>query len=136
MWVYENLEFVIGGVFVVGLGRHFAARWRHRRSYLALRGAYQDAMREVRETGGDSGALVRGQELHREFMRAYFPSWFEGFGRRLRSTAKLCAALTLLAFFLKGPIERGEAEAARKAQARAAAAAAKAAGARAVVTRR
>ena len=36
--------------------------------------------------------------------------------------AKVCAALTLLAFFLKGPIERGEEEYAKK-QARAATAA-------------
>jgi len=136
MWVYENLELVIGGVFVAGLGRHFAARWCDRRSYLALRRAYEEAVREVREAGGDAAALVRGQELHREFMRAYFPTWFEGFGRRLRSTAKLCAALTLLAFFLKGPIERGEAEAARKAQGRMAAGAAKATGAKAVVSPR
>jgi hypothetical protein len=136
MWVYENLEFIIGGVFAAGLARHFAARRRHRRSYLALRRAYEDAVQEVRETDGAASAVVREQELHREFMRAYFPTWLEGFGGRLRSTAKLCAALTLLAFFLKGPIERGEAEAARKAQARAAAAAGKVARAKTVATER
>jgi hypothetical protein len=131
MWVYENLEFIIGGVFVAGLGGHFAARWRHRRGYATLRRAYENAVREVRDTGGDPAALVRGQELHREFMRACLPGWFDGFGHRLRMMAKLCAGLTLLAFLLKGPIEHGEATAARKAQARAAAANATAKGTRA-----
>lgn len=110
MWFYENLGLIVGGVFVAGLSGHFTSRRRHRRSYVALRDAYELAVREVRESGGDADALVRGQELHREFMRAYYPGWFEGFGRRLRIMAKVCAALTLLAFFLKGPIERGEVE--------------------------
>lgn len=114
MWIYENLGLIIGGVFIAGLGRHFTSRRRHRRSYVALRDAYEAAVREVRESSGDSAALVRGQELHREFMRAYYPGWFEGFGRRLRTVAKVCAALTLLAYFLKGPIERGEEEYAKK----------------------
>ena len=114
MWFYENLGLIIGGVFVAGLSGHFTSRRRHRRSYVALRDAYEEAVREVRESGGDADALVRGQELHREFMRAYYPGWFEGFGRRLRTVAKVCAALTLLAYFLKGPIERGEEEYGKK----------------------
>ena len=114
MWIYENLGLIISGIFIIGLSGHFTSRRRHRRSYVALRDAYEEAVREVRESGGDAAALVRGQELHREFMRAYYPGWFEGFGRRVRTMAKVCAALTLLAFFLKGPIERGEEEYARK----------------------
>jgi hypothetical protein len=62
---------------------------------------------------------VRAQEFHRDFMRSWCPGWFEGFGRRVRTMLKLCAALTLLALFLKGPIERGE-EAYQRSMARAA----------------
>ncbi len=49
MWIYENLGLIISGIFIIGLSGHFTARRRHRRSYVALRDAYEEAVREVRE---------------------------------------------------------------------------------------
>jgi len=41
-------------------------------------------------------------------MRARWLGWSFGLGARVRGMLKLCAALMLLAFILKGPIERHE----------------------------
>jgi hypothetical protein len=108
MWVYENLEMCIGGIFVAGIAEHFLRRWRHRRRYQVLRQAFERAVRTVRATEGDPAAVVRCAELERDFMRAWWLGWSFGLGARARGMLKLCAALTLLAFILKGPIERHE----------------------------
>ncbi len=113
MWFYENLELVIGGIFASGLVLHFAARGQQRGRYMALRRACEDAVRAARETDREPAAVVRAAELHRTLMNSWLPGWFEGFGRSLRTTLTICAALTVLALFLKGPIERGETDYAR-----------------------
>ncbi len=122
MWFYENLEGIVGGIFASGLALHFLARWRDRRRYMRLRRAYEVSVRETRRMGGDATAVVREAELYRAFMNSWLPGWFEGFGGCVCTWLKFCAAVTLLALFLKGPIERGE-EAYAKRQERAAAAA-------------
>ncbi len=108
MWVYENLEMCIGGVFAAGIAEHFFRRWRHRQRYRVLRKAFERAVRQVQATDGHPGAVVRCAELERDFMRARWLGWSFGLGARVRGMLKLCAGLTLLAFILKGPIERRE----------------------------
>jgi hypothetical protein len=44
------------------------------------------------ETGA-TDALVRAQELHREFMRATWPGWFRSLGARLKAAFVLCAVV-------------------------------------------
>ncbi len=108
MWVYQNLEMCIGGVFAAGVAEHFFRRWRHRHRYRVLRKAFERAVRQVQATDGHPGAVVRCAELERDFMRAWWLGWSFGLGARVRTMLKLCAALTLLAFILKVPIERRE----------------------------
>jgi hypothetical protein len=108
MWVYENLEMCIGGVFAAGIAEHFFRRWWHRRRYRVLRQAFERAVRTVRATEGDPAAVIRCAELERDFMRACWLGWSFGLGARVRGMLKLCAGLTLLAFLLNGPIERRE----------------------------
>ncbi len=67
-------------------------------------------MRQVQASDGHPGAVVRCAELERDFMRAWWLRWSFGLGARVRGMLKVCAALTLLAFILKGPVERREAE--------------------------
>ncbi|MBI5068691.1 MAG: hypothetical protein HZB56_10665 [Deltaproteobacteria bacterium] len=122
MWFYENLGSIVGGLFATGVGLHFFVRSQERNRYRSLRRAYENAVGETRALDGDPAAVVREAELYRAFMHSWLPGWFEGFGRCIRTWLKYCAAFALLALFLKGPIERGEAEIAKK-QARAAAAA-------------
>jgi hypothetical protein len=110
MWVYENLELCIGGVFAAGVAEHFYRRWRHRQRYGVIRAAYERAVRQVQATDCDPAAVVRCTELERDFMRAWWLPWSFGLGARIRKMLKICAALTLLAFVLKGPIERAEAQ--------------------------
>ena len=110
MWVYENLEMCIGGVFAAGVAEHFFRRWRHRRRYRVLRDAYERAVRREQATECDPAAVVRRTELERDFMRAWWLPWSFGLGARIRKMLKVCALLTLLAFVLKGPIERSEAK--------------------------
>lgn len=108
MWVYENLEMCIGGVFAAGVAEHFLRRWRHRRRYRVLRDAYERAVRREQATDCDPAAVVRRTELERDFMRAWWLPWSFGLGARIRRMLKVCAMLTLLAFVLKGPIERAQ----------------------------
>ena len=115
MWVYDNLEACIAGVFASGVAMHFAGRWQYRRRYLALRDAFEHAVRRVQATDQDPAAVVRCAELERDFMQARWLGWCPGLGARVRTMLKVCAALILLAFLLKGPIERGEAEQAARA---------------------
>jgi hypothetical protein len=110
MWVYENLEMCIGGVFAAGIAEHYLRRWRHRHRYRVLRAAYERAVRQAQATDCDPAAVVRCTELERDLMRAWWLPWSFGLGARIRKMLKLCAVLTLLAFVLKGPIERGEAQ--------------------------
>lgn len=117
MWFYENLWSFVGAVFASGLALHFAARWRQRLRYRALRRAYEEAVRWAREAEREPADVVRAVELHRALMNSWLPGWFEGFGRSLRTTAKVCAVIALVALFLKRPIERGEAEYAKQARA-------------------
>jgi hypothetical protein len=109
MWVYENLELCIGGVFAAGVAEHFYCRWRHRQRYRVIRAAYERAVRQVQATDCDPAAVVRCTELERDFMRAWWLPWTFGLGSRVKRMLKVCALLTLLAFVLKGPIERSEA---------------------------
>jgi hypothetical protein len=118
MFVYDHLEPLVGAVVVAGISSHFLARWRQRRRYVALRAACEDAVHVASLRAGDPVAMVRLQELHREFMRAWLPGWLDGLGRHLAGTAKTCAVLMLVAFFFKAPLERREA--ARQALARSA----------------
>ena len=110
LWFYEHLEFFVLGLFVSGITLHFVMRRLERQRYMVLRAAYEDAVRDSRESDGDPAAVVREAELHRAFMSSRMPGWFEGFGRSLRTVMKVSAGFTLLALFLKGPIERGEAD--------------------------
>jgi hypothetical protein len=86
MWVYENLEMCIGGVFAAGIAEHFFRRWRHRRRYRLLRTVFERAVRTVRANEGDPAAVVRCAELERDFMRAWSATprggWSRGPGRR------------------------------------------------------
>lgn len=108
LWFYGHLELIVAGIFVSGVGLHFLRRWRQRRRYLALRAAYAAALREARETHGDPEVVVRGVELHRAMMNSWMPGWFEGIGRCVVRWGKVCAVFTLVAYFVKGPIIRGE----------------------------
>jgi hypothetical protein len=73
-----------------GLAAHVAITVLYRRNYRRLRAAYVGAVADAQETGAP-GALVRAQELHRQFMRATVPGWFTGLGARIRSAFVLCA---------------------------------------------
>lgn len=106
MWAYENLEMCIGAVFAAGIAEHFFRRWLHRRRYRVLRRAFERAVRTVHATESDPAAVVRCAELERDFMRAWWLGRSFGLGTRVRAMLKLCAALTLLAFIFKLPIER------------------------------
>ena len=79
----------------VGVTAHVAAAWFYRRSYARLRGAYVAAVAHVQRTGGDPDALVRTQELHRQFMRARIPSWALGLGVHLRNALVVGAVIGL-----------------------------------------
>lgn len=114
LWFYENLEVFVFGLFVSGLTLHFVTRRWDRQNYLELQTAYENALHHTRETRGDPAAVVRLAELHRAFMRSRLPGWFDGFGRCIGRWLKLCVVFTLVAFFFRGPIMRGEEEYARK----------------------
>ena len=109
-WFYGHLEMFVLGLFATGIALHFLRRRGDRRLYLELRDAYEDAIRETRESGGAPSAVVREAEFQRSFTRSGMPGWFEGFGPTLARWAKYCAIATLLALFLRGPILRGEAD--------------------------
>jgi hypothetical protein len=108
MWVYENLELCISGVFVAGIAGHFFYRWRHRQRYRALRRAFEEAVRQVQATDGDAAAVVRCAELERDFMRAWWLPYSLGLGRRIWRMLKLCALLTFFAFICLGGIAARE----------------------------
>lgn len=72
-----------------GLTAHVALAARNRRTYHRLREAYVGAVTAAQQTGA-ANALVRAQELHRDFMRATAPSWLTGLGARLRAALAVC----------------------------------------------
>lgn len=67
-----------------GLAGHIAIAAWYRRSYRLLRTAYVGAVADAQQTGA-APALVRAQELHRQFMRASPPSWISGVGAHVRA---------------------------------------------------
>ena len=113
LWFYEHLEFFVLGLFASGITLHFAVRRMERQRYLLLRVAYEDAVRDSRESDGDPAAVVREAELQRAFMNSWLPGWFHGFGGCVVRWSKYAAAFALVALFFKGPIMRGEEEFAR-----------------------
>lgn len=78
-----------------GIAAHVAAAWFYRRSYARLRAAYVAAVGHVQRTSSDPDALVRAQELHRQFMRARIPSWTLSVGVHLRNALVLAAIVSL-----------------------------------------
>lgn len=121
LWFYEHLEFFVLGLFASGVTLHFAMRRLERQRYMVLRAAYEDAVRDSRESNGDPAAVVGEAELQRAFMNSWLPGWFDGLGRCLGRWLKYCAAFTLVALFFRGPILKGEEDYAKR-QDRAAAA--------------
>jgi hypothetical protein len=75
---------------VGGLAAHVVIAAWYRRSYRRLHAAYLGAVTAAQETGA-ADALVRAQELHRQFIRANPPSWLTGLGAHLRSAFAICA---------------------------------------------
>ena len=114
LWFYEHLEFFVFGLFASGIALHFAVRRMERQRYLVLRNAYEDAVRDARESGGDPAAVVREAELQRAFMNSWLPGWFHGLGGCVVRWSKYAAVFTLVALFFKGPIMRGEEEYAKQ----------------------
>ena len=110
MFVYDHLGATVGGLYAAGLLAHFARRWVARRRYAALRAAYESAVEDVHRLGGQPAAVVRWQELQREFMRAWLPGWFSGAVPSALRIARFCALLTIAALFLRGPLVRREAQ--------------------------
>jgi hypothetical protein len=81
----------LAGSVTTSVAAHLALAAQNRRAYRRLREAYVGAVADAQETGA-AGALVRAQELHREFMRAMPPGWLTGLGPRLKVALVLCAA--------------------------------------------
>lgn len=73
-----------------GIAAHVALAARSRRSYLRLREAYIAAVSAAQQSG-DAAALVRAQEMHREFMRTTQPGWLTGLAARLKTAILLYA---------------------------------------------
>lgn len=114
LWFYGNLEILVLGVFSSGISLHFLRRRVERKRYLALRAAYEDAVREAREAGADPAAFVREAELHRAFMNSGMPQWFDGFGRCVGQWLRYSVVVALVLLFFRGPILQGEARYERK----------------------
>lgn len=76
LWIVASL--------LSGLAAHAAIAAWSRRSYERLRAAYAGAVADAQETSTPY-ALVRAEELHRQFMRAAPLRWFAGLGAHLKS---------------------------------------------------
>ena len=109
LWFYGHLETFVLGVFAFGILLHFVRRRGERQRYIELRAAYEDAVREARQSDGYPAAVVREAELRRTIMNSEMPGWFQGFGRCAARWLKYSAAAALLLLFLRGPILQGEA---------------------------
>jgi hypothetical protein len=77
-----------------GLAAHVAIVAWYRRSYVRLRAAYTGAVADAQETSRPD-ALVRAEELHRQFMRASPPGWLAGFGAHLKVASVICGLVGL-----------------------------------------
>jgi Flp pilus assembly protein TadB len=88
----DPLGLWLAASLTTGVATHVTLVARNRRAYRRLREAYVDAVAAAQETGA-ADALVRAQEVHREFMRAVPPGWLAGLGARLRAALVLCAAV-------------------------------------------
>jgi Flp pilus assembly protein TadB len=87
---------------VVGVAAHVALVARSRRAYRRFREAYVGAVSAAQQTGAVD-ALVRAQELHREFMRTTPPpGWLTGLGARLKAALVLCAVAGVAAMVATG----------------------------------
>jgi hypothetical protein len=87
---------------VVGVAAHAALAARSRRAYRRLREAYVGAVSAAQHTGA-ADALVRAQELHREFMRTTTPpGWLTGLGARFKAALVLCAVAGIAAMVATG----------------------------------
>lgn len=91
MTISDPIALWLGASLTTGVAAHIAFAARNRRAYRRLREAYVAAVADAQETGA-AGALVRAQELHREFMRAMPPGWLTGLGARLKVALVVCAA--------------------------------------------
>lgn len=74
---------------VVGLAAHIAIVLWHRRGYARLRSAYAAAVVAAQATGS-AEALVRAEELHREFIQTRSPRWSASLGAHIRAGFVLC----------------------------------------------
>jgi Flp pilus assembly protein TadB len=87
---------------VVGVAAHVALAARTRRAYRRFHEAYVGAVSAAQQTGAVD-ALVRAQELHREFMRTTPPpGWLAGLGGRLKAALVLCAVAGVTAMVATG----------------------------------
>ncbi len=87
---------------VVGVAAHVALAAHSRRAYRRIREAYVGAVSAAQQTGAVD-ALVRAQELHREFMRTTPPpGWLTGLGARLKAALVLCAVAGVVAMVATG----------------------------------
>jgi hypothetical protein len=77
-----------------GLAAHAAIVAWSRRSYDRLRAAYAGAVADAQVTSTPE-ALVRVEELHRQFMRANPPGWLAGFGAHLKAASVICGLVGL-----------------------------------------
>lgn len=74
----DPLALWLSTTLVGAVGIHVASVALNRLRYRRLRDAYADAVDDAQRTGAAPRAVVRAHELHREFMRARFPSAFSG----------------------------------------------------------
>jgi hypothetical protein len=87
---------------VVGFAAHVALAGLRRRAYRRFREAYVGAISAAQQTGAVD-ALVRAQELHREFMRTTPPpGWLTGLGAHLNAALVLCAVAGVAAMVSTG----------------------------------
>jgi Flp pilus assembly protein TadB len=77
-----------------GLAVHAAIAAWSRRSYDRLHAACAGAVADAQETNTPD-ALVRAEELHRQFMRATRPSWLSGLGAHLKAAPVICGLVGL-----------------------------------------
>lgn len=77
-----------------GLAAHAAIAAWSRRSYERLRTAYAAAVADAQEISTPH-ALVRAEELHRQFMGASPPGWLAGFGAHLKAASVICGLVGL-----------------------------------------
>lgn len=84
-----------------GVTAHVVLAAGSRRTYDRLREAYVGTVSSAQHSG-DATALVRAQELHREFMRTTQPGWLTGLGARLKAALVLCAVTGIAVWVATG----------------------------------